>query len=251
MFTQQANQIELALRLSGAPPASATEMVRAIANGAQPLEHRGPAFLSKGAGVHRNTFPLPRGVTLPQSQSKSHAPLEPPKRDPPLWFLLPISPPPTDTKEATLIVKGPAKVDDLKAGDVEMIDANVRGLIVGRDIGVEGGGRFGGGVNIGGPVNIGGQVNIDGRVTNHNTVINRTEIINEGPVYNQNEVHHYGPTHYYGNTYVGGTEVKPFPVTVVVDVLWTGTVFQKVTRQIMAVSQAGPTATATVLDCTA
>jgi hypothetical protein len=247
MFTKQSNQIANALRMTGSQ--SAKEMVQAIANCAQPLEHRGVMALTLNSPVHPNTFIPPRGVTLSQSVSRAQTAVPTPGRDAPLWQAIPGAPEPTAAKQNTMRVRGPSKIDDLQAGNVQAVDVAVRGMAVGRALDVDGDGRFRGRVVVERDVRVEGGMRVEGRAEYIGNVTHNGPVTHNSPVYNTSETHNYGPTYQYGPTQLGGKTVKPFLCEVVVDVLWTGTVFQKVTRQILAVSQPGPTSTATVFEC--
>lgn len=261
MFTAQVQQIDNAMRLGGQQ--SAKELVQAIANCTAPLAHRGPVGLDSGPAYHQPRLLQPPGVRrhssvtqAPPTQSLSDAYGESVSRvgsrDLPLWRRLPSNdrshldsrPGVTALSASGQTVLDAVRTGLLSASDLAAISARLAG-----DLSAEGSGGFGGDLRVGRTTEIAGDMYTDGTVTHANSVFVDGPFVSQTVIENRGASYSYGPTYHYGRTEVDGKPINVTEVPVIVDLIWDGTTFKKVTRRVRCASSAGATATAVVFDC--
>lgn len=223
MYTLQAGQIENALRGGGAD-VSAKEMVQAMCNCAQPLEHRGSLANTKipnDNSFHFPSFPpsepspnfyfpAPQNIiNIPPWQNIPFTPI--PYPDYPEWRPIPYPdwPGPSEPVQDIGVVlvgpvtSGPVTTSTVNTTNVNSTNITNEGDLVNNNSFVNNG-----------PVTHNGPVIHNHRVVNNRNVVNKKQVINQGPVFNRNIVHNavahnyytynHGDTHHYGDTYSQG-----------------------------------------------
>lgn len=204
MFTLQANAITTALRGSGMPNESAQDMVNAMCNCAQTIEHRGSldfTYQTPGSNNYPGLEP-PAGRVDPYSLDTGGRPsLLNPQISP--WQNIPFYPIPWEPP-TTVTVPGPVRTGPLQAGPVTTTSVTNLGPTINY-----------------GPVTNYNETTVEGSLTvNNNTTLGDTfteNITNEGDVFVggdtflAGQVVNLGPTFNDAPLFFGG------PITIRVD----------------------------------
>ncbi len=202
MFTLQANAITTALRGSGIPNESAQDMVNAMCNCAQTIEHRGSLDFTYQTPWSNNypgleppagrvgpytpeTGGRPSGQMLPQIAPWQNIP----------WYPIPWEPP------ATVTVPGPVQTGPLQSGPTTMTSVTNLGPTINY-----------------GPVFTNNETRVEGSMTvNNNTKLGDTttqNITNEGDLFVDGDTEFGGPLVQLGPTFNAGPAFFGGPITI-------------------------------------
>lgn len=212
MYTLQSGQIDNALRLGGAPDASAKQMVQQLANCQQVLEHRGNVELTRPVV---NYFPTitPAGNSVSFPFINKTTTINVPPWDAQEWKPIPFIPMPPwenvpyppwpgagwqDWPQQPLTVPGggnlgPTIIKEVTCGPIKTTEVVCAGD-----------------VKIGGNVHIGGDTRLDG------------DLFVGGDLTVQNNSTFNGPVNMAGPVVVGGVPLTPTTATFVSNVYWDG-----------------------------
>jgi len=237
VFTLQANQIQSALRSAYGNTATAQDMVQALCNCAQTVEHRGPmdfSFVNPGTGgLPLGTPPPaglvdfpgisdrpPPGLTLQVIEFPPWVPIEwdpipfidmpDPLPNPPFVFpdgpgTVPPLPPGNWTgipdffrPQPTVNIGGPVFSGPIYSGPIQTNNLTTNNIYNQGDTFVGGDTIHEGDVIHNGDTTFEGDTINRNQVTNEGPVTNLQQHFNQGPVVNLAEHHHHGPNIFHG-----------------------------------------------------
>jgi hypothetical protein len=230
MFTQQAGQIENALRSGGFPDISAKEMMQGVANCQAPLEHRGSVAFTRNPRDNRDLFPgnpKPTGgtpdfylspsiidrsviVNIPPWQYVPWTPI--PYPDYPDWKPIPYPDWPGGQypwDDTGVIINSPTYMGPVTTTNVTT--NNVNSSTINNDGDITNNNNFvnEGSLTVNGPVHHNHNVVNQHNVTNKNTVINEGDVYNEGAAYTD-VAYNYTTVNFGDTTNIGPTTVNQF-----------------------------------------
>lgn len=243
MFTRQASQIQNALRGSFQNQGSAQDMVQALCNCAQTLEHRGPTqftYQDPWSGLYPSIQPPPGQIQPFQvAPTQAFQPITPgqvtiqmPEWKPLVWDNIPFvdvpdyrpqynpyQPTPGQSAGFNPLITpwvpgtpnqmlGGLQTGNLSTGQVNAADVYTENVYNAGDTYVSGD------TYVDGDTYVGGDTYVDGDTTNVGVVNNFNTVNNQGPTFHGGPTFHFAGAYFYGDTVVEGPLIIDNDITI-------------------------------------